>query len=242
MRHAPRIITQAFPPRRSATHAPVEEKLYLPSSAGDKCALLIRISAGEDVSAEIAPLLAENCAVFVCYADQPRLERDKAACAAWQAQLDATLDRLLAEHPNLDPQRLYVDGWLSAYLIFHSGRFAAAIQRPALINPTTAYGNCAAGWVEPFGSTLEEMMLTLAGQSVLTDVDACTTPCLVVYQEGNADYSREQSEELYGAMKDRNPDVPCRMAVFTPEQWEKRGMQEIIGWIKRFPQEGGVQE
>ena len=242
MRHAPRVITQTFPMKRNVMDKiQIEERLCLPESAVGKYPLLVRVSAGEDVSAEAEHLLAEGCAVYICYADQVRMERDKSACAAWQENLNHKLDTILAANTAIDPQRIYVDGWISAYLIFHSQCFAAAIQRPALINPTTAYGNCAAGWVEPFGNSLEEMMLELAKQSVLTDVDDCKTPCLVLYREGDTNYSREQSEELYGAMKDRNPDVPCRMAVFTDAQWDKHCMNEILAWIKRFPQQGGAQ-
>jgi len=35
-------------------------------------------------------------------------------------------------------------------------------------------------------------------------------------------------------MKDRNPDVPCRMAVFTQRQWQKHGQREVGEWWRRF--------
>lgn len=150
---------------------------------------------------------------------------------------DRTERTLLQKYPVLDARRVFVDGWLAAYLIFHTQRFRAAIQRPALINPTTAYGNCAAGWRKPFGNSLEEMLLSLAEHSVLTDVDACKTPCLILCREDEMRYSREQSEQLYAAIKDRDPDVTCRMAVFTARQWERHGMQEVVDWWKRFVRE-----
>lgn len=233
--HMPREITQAFPFPENVLAQPkyTDDRLWLPEHGQAPYPLVVRITTAEDVSQEAEELNRAGYAVFSCYADQ-NMERDKAACAIWQEAMEQKLETLLCSHPELDAQRVFVDGWLTAFLIFHSHRFKAAIQRPALINPTTAYGNCAAGWAEPFGGSLEEMLLALAEQSVLTDVDDCKTPCLVLYREGDLRYSREQSEQLYAAMKDRNPDVPCRMAVFTSRQWEACAMQEIMNWWKRF--------
>lgn len=238
--HMPYVITQAFPLTQEEQRKDIlPDRLWLPVQVTDTCPLIVRVTNGEDVSQELERLTEEGFAVYTWYADQTAAERDLSACAILQEKLEQQLDLLLQEHPVLDAQRVFVDGWLSAYLIFHTQRFKAAIQRPALINPTTAYGNCTAGWVEPFGDSLEEMMLTLAERSVLRDVDACKTPCLVLWSEETLRYSREQSEELYAAMKDRNPDVVCRMAVFTKAQWEKHGLREIVAWWERFSVEEG---
>lgn len=239
--HMPRVVARAFPPPQAArSKAVLQARLWLPTQLPERCPLVVRVTGGEDVSREVERLTQEGFAVYVWYADQETAERDLSACAVLQTELEQQLDKLLQEHPVLDEKTVFVDGWMSAYLIFHTQRFKAVIQRPALINPTTAYGNCTAGWTEPFGNSLEEMMLVLAERSVLVDVDACKTPCLVLWTEGELRYSREQSEQLYAAMKDRNPDVACRMAVFTETQWEKHGLREIMNWWKRFlTDEGG---
>lgn len=231
--HQPVQIQQAFPvPGTPAAQTEQQEQLYWPQKPNG--ALILRIFDREVPAEEAARLNAEGFAVYALPADQIAMERDEAACTLWQQHMEARLDALLTAHPQLDAQRVGVDGWLAAYLIFHTERFAAAVQRPALINPTTAYGNCTAGWVERFGESLEEMMLALAEQSVLRHVDNCRTPCMVLWNEGEKRYSREQSEQLYAAMKDRNPDVACRMAVFTQRQWQKHAAGEQISWWKRF--------
>lgn len=236
--HIPYVITQAFPlPQEEPVTGAVPDRLWLPVQPSRPCPLVVRITAGEDAAQEARRLTNEGFAVYTWYAEQKNAEQDPAACAVLQAELEQRLDTLLQKHPVLDARRVFVDGWLAAYLIFHTQRFRAAIQRPALINPTTAYGNCAAGWRKPFGNSLEEMLLSLAEHSVLTDVDACKTPCLILCREDEMRYSREQSEQLYAAIKDRDPDVTCRMAVFTARQWERHGMQEVADWWKRFVRE-----
>lgn len=171
--HLPCEITQAFPlPQEKRKQRNLPDQLWLPEPVPEKCPLVVRITDGEDVSREVERLTGEGLAVYTWYADQAAAERDREACAGLQTELERQLDILLQSHPVLDAQRVFVDGWLTAHLIFHTRRFKAAIQRPALIDPSTAYGNCAAGRVEPFGSSLEEMLLTLAEQSVLADVDA----------------------------------------------------------------------
>lgn len=236
-RHMPRIITQAFSPAPCALCERVPDRLRLPEHPAEKCPLIVRITSGEDVSPEAERLVNEGFAVYTFATEQRTAERDLRSCETLRSALEEKLDALLREYPALDAGNVFVDGWLAAYLIFHTQRFRAAIQRPALINPSTAYGNCAAGWVERFGTSLEEMMLALAERSVLADVDNCKTPCLILYTEGERYYSREQSEQLYAAIKDRDPDVDCRMAVFTARQWETHGLQEIVNWWKRFAQE-----
>jgi hypothetical protein len=35
-------------------------------------------------------------------------------------------------------------------------------------------------------------------------------------------------------MKDRNPEIPCRMTVFTEIQWQKHALNELTCWWRRF--------
>lgn len=233
-KHQPVLIDQAFPiPGTPDVQTAVSEQLYLPENA-QSCPLIVRAADFDDLSGEIRALNDAGYAVYVCFAPQKELERDEDACNVWLEQLNKKLDALLQKHPQLDEARMGVDGWIAAYVIFHSGRFSAAVQRPALINPATAYGNCAAGYAERFGDSLQDMMCKLAQKSVLKDVDSCRTPCLVVWQAGEKRYSREQSEQFYAAMKDRNPEIPCRMTVFTEIQWQKHALNELTCWWRRF--------
>ena len=63
-------------------------------------------------------------------------------------------------------------------------------------------------------SSLKEKMEALAAVSVLTGIDGFTLPLLIACDASNPFYAREQAEQLYSAMKDRNPSVPCEMLVF----------------------------
>jgi len=146
---------------------------------------------------------------------------------------------LLNEHPELDAERLFVDGWIAVFLICRNHRFQAAVQRPALLHRATAFGNCPAGENAFSAEPLVDQMKQLAKQSVLAMVDNCKTPCLVLYQEGNSRYSREQSEQFYSAMKDRNDEIPCRMVVLPNNSfcdWRQICLEELIRWWNRFPE------
>lgn len=197
--------------------------------------LVVCISGGEPMHAEAEVLRRAGYAVYACYASQIGLERDASALQMWMQKLEEDLDRRFEQYQCLDASALYIDGWPAFSVITRTKRFRAAIQRPALINLSTAFGTCTAGWMIPDGRPLEIRMYEAAEQSVLTRIDDCATPCLIVYDEGNLRYAREQSEQLYAAMKDRNPQIPCRMAVFTKAQWENCLMQEILQWLRRFP-------
>ena len=239
MLHNPRAIETVYSPcNESEKIVNIEDGLYLPKKSSFTVPLLVRVTGGEDVSKERKALTESGWAVYLLTMDQASIEQDLSACEKKKEELLEKIEKLLAENNFLDRKRVYLDGWFTAYVIFHTDFFRAAIARPALVNRTTAYGLCPAGEPTMNSGTLYEEMISLAEGSVLIDVDNCKTPCLVFYREGNPRYSREQSEELYSAMKDRNPEIPCRMAVFTPKQWEKYEIDELMTWLKRFDTEG----
>ena len=237
-KHMPREVGKLYPSCEEMTREiGTGFKLLLPKRVSEKCPVIVRITAGEDVSLETACFNEAGFAVYLCFADQQSMERDVQACAAWQKTLEEHLDALIAANPVLDETKIFLDGWMTAWIIFHTNRFRAAAQSPALLHQATAYGNCAAGEAVFSNGLLVDQMKELAAGSVLAHVDNCKTPCLVLYQEGNARYSREQSEQLYAAMKDRNSDIPCRMVVLPNNlycDWKQVCLEELLNWWNRF--------
>ena len=211
------------------------DRLLFPDTPPASCPLVVIIEDETACTREAEALKDQGYAVFCREADR-RMERDRESCLLWQRELEEKLAALFDEYPCLDRNRVFLDGWMSAFLVFHSHGFRAAVQRPALLDRASAYGSCPAGWVEPFGGSLMEMLCTLAKQSVIADADSCKTPLLVLYQP-DPRYTPEQSEILYSIMKDRNPDVPCRLAVFPETAAPERVLREVTDWWKRFSQE-----
>lgn len=235
--HAPIYITHRFPTKEdTAAECPRQDSLLLPEHGNFPCPLIVLIEEEVDRSQEAALLNSQGYAVFRCQAHRS-MERSKEDCLRWQQSLEQKLDALLGEHPQLDGNRLYLDGWLAAFVIFHSHRFRAAVQRPALLDRASAYGCCSRGWEAPFGDSLREMLRVLTEQSVIVDADSCKTPLLVLHPLADRRYPPEQSEILYSMMKDRNPEVPCRLAVFPETASPERISREVTEWWKRFDQE-----
>lgn len=242
----------AFCAERDAATQPLESfygidgELALPlsgkHSVGGKSPLVVLAEGDSALAREYA---ANGFAVLMCRSEtyaQRAIERDKEKCLQYAAKMVEYLEGVLASHDELDGGRVVMDGWLCAWALTQTNRFCAAVQREAMINPSTAYGNCDAGrglLDAVQGGTLLEKMRELASLSVLTGIDGCKTPLLILYDHKNARYSREQSEQLYSAMKDRNPDVPCRMAVSgagygMPNAAGEKMMKEAIDWCERF--------
>lgn len=235
--HSPIQITHRFPmEEETAAECPRQDRLLLPEHVDADCPLIVLIEEEADRSREAALLNSQGYAVLRCQAHRS-MERSREDCLSWQEHFEQKLDALLIDHPQLDGNRLYLDGWLAAFVIFHSHRFRAAVQRPALLDRASAYGCCDTGWEAPFGDSLREMLQVLTEQSVIVDADNCKTPLLVLHPLADRRYPPEQSEILYSIMKDRNPEVPCRLAVFPESASPERIAREVTDWWKRFDQE-----
>ncbi len=168
--------------------------------------------------------------------------------------LHAFLDAAIA-HFGLDAERLGVTGgsyggWMTTRLISSSARFKAAAVQRVLCNLATSYGTGDMGfiWKVEGMSTQMSNFMDRIQKSPIADIDRMKTPLLILH--GTSDYrcSFEQAEQLFVAMRDRNPEVPVRLAAYPGENHEltrggKTGAQishirEICGWFARFLAEG----
>lgn len=232
--HAPIYVAPAAPPERAASNPQSRpDRLLLPEKLTGPCPLAVLLEDDRDWAWEAEQLKQLGYAVFCCEAPRS-MERSRESCLDWQLSFEKKLEELFAAQPCLDRSRVFLDGWLSAFLVFHPNGFRAAVQRAALLDLASAYGNCAAGQTAPFGSSFREMLRSLTEQSVIAEADSCKTPLLVLYQQGEDRYCPEQSEILYSVMKDRNPEVPCRLAVFPETASKERVLREITDWWSRF--------
>ena len=232
--HAPILVTLAAPPETAASDSPIRpDRLLLPEKLTAPCPLAVLIEDDRDCAWEAEQLKNQGYAVFCCEARRS-MEGSRESRLDWQLSFEKKLEELFTAQPCLDRSRVFLDGWMSAFLVFRSNGFRAAVQRAALLDMASAYGNCAPGQTAPFGSSFKEMLRSLTEQSVIAEADSCKTPLLVLYQQGEERYCPEQSEILYSVMKDRNPEVPCRLAVFPETASKERVLREITDWWRRF--------
>jgi dipeptidyl aminopeptidase/acylaminoacyl peptidase len=133
----------------------------------------------------------------------------------------AFLDTVLTA-PDLDADRVGVmggsyGGYLTAFLIGRTSRFAAAITERAFIDPVSFVGSSDIGWSFPdqyLGTDPER----LAAQSAMTRAPAITTPTLVIHSEEDWRCPLEQGARLYVELKRRG--VPSELLLFPGEGHE----------------------
>ncbi len=168
--------------------------------------------------------------------------------------LYAFLDAALALR-RIDGGRLGVTGgsyggWMTNRLIASTGRFGAAVTQRSLCNLATSYGTGDMGfiWKEEGMPTQMQNFLSRIERSPITAIDCMKTPLLILHATNDYRCSFEQAEQLFVAMKDRNPEVPVRLVAFPGENHEMtrsgktgnqiRHLQEMCGWFERFLKEG----
>jgi dipeptidyl aminopeptidase/acylaminoacyl peptidase len=169
------------------------------------------------------------------------------------ADVLAFLDDALTD-PQLDADRVGImggsyGGYLTAFLIGGTSRFAAAISERAFVDPISFVGSSDIGWSFPdqyLGTDPER----LAAQSAMTNAAAITTPTLVIHSEEDWRCPVEQGARLYVELKRRG--VPSELLLFPGEGHElsRSGrprhrlarLEHVLRWWARWlptPQNGG---
>ncbi|MCI8401452.1 MAG: S9 family peptidase [Lachnospiraceae bacterium] len=139
-------------------------------------------------------------------------------------------------------------GYMTNRMITETDRFAAAVTQRTLCNLSTSYGTGDMGFVtgkKDFHSMLGMLKERVNSRTTtLGLVDRIHTPLLILH--GTKDYrcSFEQSEQLFIAMKERNPQVPLRFVAFPGENhgltregspWaQKAHLKEMADWFRIY--------
>ena len=143
-------------------------------------------------------------------------------------------------------------GYMTNRLISTTNRFAAAVTQRNLCNLSTSYGTGDMGFAtgKKDFTTMARMLKerVSARATTLRLVDRIRTPLLILH--GMADYrcSFEQGEQLFIAMKERNPEVPVRFVAFPGENHgltrtgrppaQRAHLQEMADWFVAYLQSG----
>lgn len=139
-------------------------------------------------------------------------------------------------------------GYMTNKLIGRSRRFAAAVTQRSLVNPVTSYGTGDMGFIsanpEAGNVKMLDYLTDRARGNAITYIDQMKTPLLILH--GFQDYrcSFEQAEQLFIAMKERNPQVPVRLVMFpkanhnltrTGKLYHQiRHLEEMIRWFQTY--------
>jgi acylaminoacyl-peptidase len=113
-----------------------------------------------------------------------------------------------------DPARLGVaggsyGGYLAAWIVGHTDRFAAAVAERGVFNLHSMAGTCDFLWKDRgyFDANTWDDPAEYLRNSPLTYADAITTPLLIVHSEGDLRCPIEQAEQFYAALKRQRKDV-----------------------------------
>lgn len=187
-------------------------------------------------------LLAKGYGIFHFQIGQEKEER-------FYTSFKAQKEQLLQQHPQIDRTQLAIAGFghgvsSMLYVTGHSNDFFAAVSINGFVNYTTAYGNYER-YHEDFTKSgapdFKSWLYEMAEQCPLQYLDGNQTPYLILHAHKDYICPEEQSEELFSGMKDRIPEVPCRMVIFPEEnhafllpghdRYKERVTEEILTWL-----------
>ena len=126
------------------------------------------------------------------------------------AAVDEVCGRPYVDEARLGVQGYSYGGYMSAWIIAHDDRFAAAMVGAPVLNLWSWYGTGYDGvtFTEThFGGPPWETMDALVERSPLTYVDRVNTPVLLLHGEADIDAPLEQSEQYFVALKRLGKEV-----------------------------------
>lgn len=139
-------------------------------------------------------------------------------------------------------------GYMTNKLIGRTKHFAAAVTQRSLANPATSYGTGDMGFVSareiPKHFRMFDYLEDRARGSIISYIDNMKIPLLILHAFKDYRCSFEQAEQMFIAMKDRNPEVPCRLVMFPEENHaltrtgklhsQIRHLSEMVEWFKKY--------
>lgn len=147
--------------------------------------------------------------------------------------------------PNLDEKRVGImggsyGGYLTAWILSNTDRFAAAIVERGFLEPHSFQGTSDIGWFfgdEYVGTSAE----SIARQSPMEHADKVSTPTIVIHSEDDLRCPLEQGQRYYTKLK--RAGVETELVVFPGENheltrsgtpWHRRRRFEIVlDWFAR---------
>lgn len=131
----------------------------------------------------------------------------------------------------------------------YSSRYKAAVTQRTLVNTGTSYGTGDMGFFYRGKDTVPSLQgfLDRVSATPITRVDQMKTPLLILHGEKDYRCTREQAEQLFIAMKDRNPQVPVKMVIFPEENhgltrggkvhFQIKHLYEMCEWFCKYLKE-----
>ena len=183
------------------------------------------------------------------YGEEHARAIDNAAGTADYADLMAWTD-LVSAKPYIDPDRMGVTGgsyggFMTNWIIGHTGRFKAAVTQRSIVNRLSSYGTSDNSWLREEYFAGEQPWVNpdnYLAQSPLKAIGNARTPTLVVHSENDMRCPIEQGEQVFTALKRLGVDT--EMVRFPDESHGlSRGgrtdrriarLNHILRWFDRY--------
>jgi dipeptidyl aminopeptidase/acylaminoacyl peptidase len=118
-----------------------------------------------------------------------------------------SVDRILATHPAIDPDRMVVTGtsyggFMTNWIVTHTGRFRAAVTREGMSNLLTDQSLSDAWDLEviEFGPQ-SERAATYLRWSPITYIANAVTPTLIIQGQSDHDVTFAEAGQMYAALR-----------------------------------------
>lgn len=163
------------------------------------------------------------------------------------ADVHAGIDRLIADGI-ADPTRLALTGWsyggyLAAWMLAHSDRFAVGSVGAGVYDLTLHYGQGAPQLEEYFGGPPWRLPALYRDQSPVHYVARITTPTQIIHGEDDTAVSIAQAELLHAAL--RAEGVPTEFVRYPGEGHSLRqasvqddSFERLLAWLERWLRPG----
>ncbi len=150
----------------------------------------------------------------------------------------------------IDKERIGVTGgsyggYMTNKLIGRTKTFAAAVTQRCLANTATSYGTGDMGFVSsreiPKNFKMLDYLTNRARGNIISYIDQFKIPLLILHAYEDYRCGFEQAEQVFIAMKERNPEVPSRLVMFpggnhgmtrTGKLYHQiRHLEELVNWF-----------
>ena len=139
-------------------------------------------------------------------------------------------------------------GYMTNKLIGRTNVFAAAVTQRCLANTATSYGTGDMGFVSsrpiPKHFHMLDYLEDRARGNIISYIDHFKAPLLILHAYQDYRCGFEQAEQVFIPMKERNPEIPCRMVMFPNENHgmirngklyhQVRHLQEMTNWFIKY--------
>ncbi len=139
-------------------------------------------------------------------------------------------------------------GYMTNKLIGRTNVFAAAVAQRCLANTATSYGTGDMGFVSsrpiPKHFHMLDYLEGRARGNIISYIDHFKVPLLILHAYQDYRCGFEQAEQVFVPMKERNPEIPCRMVMFPNENHgmtrtgklyhQVRHLQEMTDWFVKY--------